>query len=462
MNFKNVFAMTLAFAAIALAQQAAPAQQPASGFETPAQAAPAAETPAAQPAVAQESAPAEASAQAPEAAVPAPAASAAAPAAPVAQAPVAQAPAAPAEAPAVKEEPVPEPVREPTAFDVLHGSAYNTVGNEAAADNVDGLLGRPDLFFGKKFFYIEPAAERGVVSLGRFFAAMDISGDLGRATAGYASNGFGAEVRLGLGQYAIDGDNGKKSGSIAGDDWGFTVSKVLGKVVAVISTDWETFQDENNVEPKVGKSTEEAYRDLNVNMTVSNAPSGIKHFWSAGVGFVRHENEQKVGGDVVNDNVDSHIKVSPFFNYGAVAMQNSKARLLLGLNSSVPVYYYDEQERVDSTSGDTVKTKLTDVGVDLAPNILGEVLLGNHVMLFGEATYRWRVFDYTKGTDESDDEYTAMESVSNQVRATVGFRYQYEDWIACEFAFGDSFFTDTKSIFNGEGVFVSFGGFIYF
>ena len=336
MNFKNVFAMTLASAAIALAQQAAPAQQPSSGLEQP-QAAPAAQPaeqaqPTEQPAVAQESAPAETSAQAPEAAAPAPAASAA----PVAQAPVAQASAAPAEAPAVKEEPVPEPVKEPTAFDVLHGSAYNTVGNEVAADNVDGLLGRPDLFFGKKFFYIEPAAERGVVSLGKFFAAMDISGDLGRATAGYASNGFGAEVRLGLGQYAVDGDNGKKSGSIAGDDWGFTVSKVFGKVVAIISTDWETFQDENNVEPKVGKSTEEAYRDLNVNMAVSNAPSGIKHFWSAGVGFVRHENEQKVGGDVVNDNVDSHIKVSPFFNYGTAAMQSSKARLLLGLPCSLP------------------------------------------------------------------------------------------------------------------------------
>ena len=44
----------------------------------------------------------------------------------------------------------------------------------------------------------------------------------------------------------------------------------------------------------------------------------------------------------------------------------------------------------------------------------------------------------------------------------MGFRYQYKDWAACEFAFGDSFFTDTKSIFNGEGVFVSFGAFIFF
>ena len=35
MNFKNAFAMTLASAAIALAQQAAPAQQPSSGLEQP-------------------------------------------------------------------------------------------------------------------------------------------------------------------------------------------------------------------------------------------------------------------------------------------------------------------------------------------------------------------------------------------------------------------------------------------
>jgi hypothetical protein len=448
MNFKNMFAMTFVCAAVAFAQQAAPAA-PAT-TEAPA--------PAAQPAVqqdAQQAAPAQPAAE--QAAV----SDSTAKELPKSETkveqkseekPVEQV----AEAPA-KEEPVNK-----GPFDVLHGNAYNSVGNEAAADNVDALLGRPDKFFGQKFFYIEPAAERGVVSLGRFFAAMDVSGDVGRATAGYAAKGFGAEVRLGLGQYAIEGDNGKKSGSNAGDDWGFTVSKVLGNFVLALNTDWTTFAEENNVEPEVGKSVEENYRDLSVALSFSNAPSAVKHFWSAGVQFVRHDNEQTVGGDVKNEDVDSHIRIAPFFNYGTPALVSDRARLLLGLNTSVPVTMYDDQELIDEEAGDTVKTSLMDFGVMLSPNILGEVAVIPSLMLFGQASYNWRVFDYRSGTDATDDEYTAMESVANQVTATVGLRYQYQNLIACEFAFGDSFFTDTKSIFNGEGVFIKFGGFVYF
>lgn len=435
MNIKKIVAITFASTAFALAQQPAapaPAAQPVAPAPEAQPAAEAAPAPVAEAAPAPEAAPVQQAAPAPEAAAEQPA------------------PAAPA------------PAKEPSAFDVLHGSAYNSVGNVAAADNVDGLLGSPDKFYGKKFFYIEPAAERGVVSLGSFFAAMDISGDLGRATAGYATEGFGIALRLGLGQFAIDGDNGKKSGSYSGDDWGLTASKVFGGYVASVNADWVTTREEDNAEPKVGKSSEEAYRDLNVTLGISNTPSAVKHFWSAGVGFTRHENELKVGGRVVNDDVDSHIAISPFFNYGIAAFQNERARLLLGVNASVPLSIYDEQDVFDTVSGDTVTTSLFNAGVSLSPNVLGEVLLGSHVMLFGEASYNWRVFDFTSGTDATDDEYTAMESVSDQVTATVGFRYQYGNWIACEFAFGDTFFTDTKSIFNGEGVFVSFGGFIYF
>jgi len=446
MNMNKLFVMTLTTAVIAFAQQAPVAQSAAP--------APAPATAPADP----EAVPATASA-APEAT------SASAPVAPESkETPAPAQVATPAQETAPVEPAKPEPVtpKEPSAFDVLHGSAYNSVGNEAAADNVDALLGSPDKFFGKKFFYIEPAAERGVISLGSFFAAMDVSGDLGRATAGYAMDGFGAEVRVSLGQFAIDGDNGKKSGSLSGDDWGLTLSKVLGGYVVLLDADWITQKEENNVEPKVGKSTEEAYRDLNVTLSASNGPSAVKHFWTAGVGFTRHENEQKVGGDVMNDDVDSHIKFSPFFNYGTVALQTVRARLLLGANASVPVSIYDEQDIIDTTTDASVTTSLFNVGVVVSPNILGEVLLGTHVMLFGEANYKWRVFDFTSGTDATDDEYTAMESVSDQVTATVGFRYQYENWVACEFAFGNSFFTDTKSIFNGEGVFVNFGGFIFF
>ena len=444
---KKVFSLIVASCAVVFAQQAAPAAEAPAPAEQPAAVQPAAAQPTEQPAVTDSTVKAEPQPAAKVEPKPEEKVALKAEEKPVEQ--VAEAPA--------KEEPVSK-----GPFDVLHGNAYNSVGNEAAADNVDGLLGRPDKFYGQKFFYIEPAGERGVVSLGRFFAAMDVSGDVGRATAGYAAKGFGAEVRLGLGQYAIEGDNGKKSGSSAGDDWGFTVSKVLGGYVLALNTDWNTFADENNVEPEVGKSVEETYRDLSVTLSFSNAPSAVKHFWSAGVTFLRHDNEQTVGGDVKNEDVDSHIGVTPFFNYGTPALVSERARLLLGLNTSVPVAMYDDQELIDEEAGDTVKTSLMNVGVMLSPNILGEVAVIPSLMLFGQASYNWRVFDYLSGTDATDDEYTAMESFANQVTATVGLRYQYQNLVACEFAFGDSFFTDTKSIFNGEGVFIKFGGFVYF
>ena len=66
------------------------------------------------------------------------------------------------------------------------------------------------------------------------------------------------------------------------------------------------------------------------------------------------------------------------------------------------------------------------------------------------------------GTDASDEDCTVLESISGKTTATLGLRYQYENLLAVDFALGDSFFTSTKSIFNGEDVFVSFGAFLYF
>ena len=443
MNIKKFVALTFVSTAFALAQETAPVAPAAEPTES---SQPVAETPAAEPA------------SAPQPVTETPAV------APVVQADsaktVAPSSETKAEAPATAETTDAAPI-EAGPFDVLHGNAYNTVGNEAAADNVNGLLARPDLFYGKKFFYIEPSSEMGVVSLGSFFAAMDISGDLGRATAGYAANGFGAALHVSLGQFNVDGDNGKKAGAKAGDDIGFDVSKVLGDYVLVLNADWLTFAEENDTDPKIGKSTEEDYRDLLVSASLSNAPYAQKHFWTVGASFLRHENEKKVGGQVQNGDVDSHISITPFFNYGTPALKTSRANLLLGLNTSVPVSFFDEQEQVNDV-GDTVKTSLTELEVVLSPNVLAEVAVLKSLMLFGGASYDWHLFKYSSGKDITDDEYTAMESVSDKVNASVGLRYQYEDLLALEFTFGDSFFTDTKAIFNGEGVFVRFGGFVYF
>ena len=365
-------------------------------------------------------------------------------------------------------EPIAEPIAEPapaskSQVTLLHGNAYNTVENEAAPDNVNILLSkRLTKLAGQKFFYIEPSDEFGMFDLGNFFAAMDISGNLGRATAGYATSGFAGEVRIALGQLAIEGDNGKKSGSDAGDDWGLTLSKILMGYAVTLSADWLTYADQMNTEPKLGKPTEQRYRDIVGSAIVSNHSIAQKHFWSAGVIFARHENEVEVSGDIVNEDVNSNFSIRPTFNYGTRALRTEYANLYLGMNAAVPFIRYDDQEVQDSVSGDTIETSRHDFTLELTPNILGEVNVTESVLLFGEASYTWNVFHYASGTDATGDDYTTKVSKSDEVKATAGIRYQYKNWAACEFAFGDSFFTDTKSIFNGEGVFITFGGFIYF
>ena len=349
-----------------------------------------------------------------------------------------------------------------TPFTVLHGNAYNRVANEAAGDNVDALLNkRLTKLAYQKFFYIEPTGEKGVVSLGGFFGAMDISGELGRATAGYATPGFAIEARLGLGQIKTETKGADIKETVEGDDWGLTLSKTLGGYVVTLSGDWITFAKETNVDPVRGPKTEQRYRDLDASLIVTDGPSARKHFWSAGVAFNRHEDELESGGTLIGDSLTSNFTVVPLFNYGTPVLRANYANVYMGLNASVPVTVYDKADMRDSTSGKYKEASLWTVGVNLAPNILGEVLLTESLMLFGEASYTWEVFRYVDNQTPYAD-VKVKRSVADKVEATMGLRYQYKDWAACEFAFGDSFFTDTKSIFNGEGVFVSFGGFIYF
>ena len=349
-----------------------------------------------------------------------------------------------------------------TPFTVLHGNAYNRVDNEAAGDNVNALLEkRLTKMALNKFFYVEPSGEMGAFSLGGFFGAMDVSGAVGRATAGYATPSFAFAVRAGLGQFKSETKEADVKTTYAGDDWGLTLSKTLGGYVVTLSGDWVTFKQETNVDPKRGPKTEERYRDLDASLIVTDGPSARKHFWSAGVVFNRHEDELERANHLVGDTLSSSMTFVPLFNYGTPALRSHYANVYLGLNTSVPVTIYDKRDLRDTVSGKKEESSLYTVGVNLVPNILGEVALTESLMLFGEASYSWEAFRYVN-YDGANGDYEVKRSVSDKVEASMGFRYQYKDWAACEFAFGDSFFTDTKSIFNGEGVFISFGGFIYF
>jgi hypothetical protein len=216
-----------------------------------------------------------------------------------------------------------------------------------------------------------------------------------------------------------------------------------------------------DVDPKHGSKQEQRYRDLNASLILSDGPAARKHFWSAGVAFVRHENEMEVGDRVVNENVDSRTTIVPLFNYGTPALRSERANLYLGVNTSFPITIFDAIE--SENQGKVVKTSEYNLGMTLVPNIVSEVLLNKNVMFFWRSELRMernplhlgQGFVWRKITPSSRACRTRLTLPLVRVSSTT-------TWLPVNLSLGDSFFTDTKAIFNGEGVFIKFGGFIYF
>lgn len=383
--------------------------------------------------------------------------------------PEAEAPAENAPAPETAQaEPVAPPApqgpgftpRPKTQFDVLHGNAYNRQRNVAAANNIDLLLRYPNLFANQKFLYIEPSGEMGVASFGNFFTAVDVSGEVGRLTLGYSQLGFGLYLKAGVGQLSVKNEQVKRRASFAGDDLGLAVSKTIVGYNVGLTADWLTFADEENIEPKHGVKIEHNYRNLSVNLSVTNAPRADRLFWTVGAMFNQKLNELKEGGTVISDSSDSYMQATPVLRLDYIGLQNNRARVLAGLGFMVPITIHEEytfkQNGHDYTQSHNEYTAV------LEPHLMGEVFLNKYVMFFGEASYQWVVASYQDSTDFYGNDTDEVISLMNQVDASLGLRLQYDNFIACEFALGDKIFTDTKAAFDGEGVFVSFGAFIYF
>lgn len=351
--------------------------------------------------------------------------------------------------------------RPKTQFDVLHGNAYNRQRNVAAANNIDLLLRYPNLFANEKFFYIEPSGEMGVVSFGHLFSAVDISGDVGRFTVGYSMLGFGAYLRAGLGHVKYENDDVKRWNTSAGDDIGLAIAKTIKGYNIGLSADWLTYANETELNPKNGPKSEERYRDLGVNLSVTNAPKARKLFWTVGLNFCNHLNEFEVDGKIVPDTSDSYIQFVPLLRLGYVGLQNEHARVIAGLGAMFPLTYHDDYT-FRNANGDAQTRSLDEYTFLLEPQILGEVYINKNVMVFGEASYQWVAASYQEGSDKYGENYDVLVTQMDKVDASMGLRLQYQDFVACEFALGDTFFRDTKAVFNGEGVFISFGAFLYF
>ena len=282
MKKKHLLLIALGLAASVQAQNAPAAAQPAPAAVPVAEPAPAA-APVAEPAPAAEpAAPAAVAEPAPATvpvAEPAPAAEPAAPAAVAEPAPdasnttetVAAAESAPA-ADSTAVEPAPVATADSAAVaatdslakdssnvakapvnklgDILHGNAYNTVGNEAAASTIGGNVGFPHFMFGSKLAYFDPIEQQGVVAFGdswTYFLSFDNNddADLGLLTAGIAFQKFGASLDYSLGKAwrwtdHADGTDETERSSTAGSVVGANFSLNLGSFDILLSGHYAT------------------------------------------------------------------------------------------------------------------------------------------------------------------------------------------------------------------------------
>lgn len=381
----------------------------------------------------------------------------------------------------------------------MRGNAYNSVGNQAAASTVGDNLNTPYKMAGLKFVYMEPTTPFAALSFGEGmtkFIAFDNTGNLGLATVGIANKAFGLSVDYALGKVwdssELTTPNKKTTRDernvSAGDQVGVKFAMPMGPVDLAIRGTWETYQYETNYTEEIktedGKTKEEVdndFWDISANLTISNTPSGKKVFWGAGAGFARHENYSKAKFTDSEDSDnnykkevtgnDAFIMAQPFFNIGGAVLEAQNARVLLGLNTRVPLVFFDEIKEKAAFEGDNVnKDNYFTMGVYTQPNILAELGLGNCWMVFGGAGFEWKAFglqsdeyinDYANSDSKTKQEKTIISMATGKTTVQAGARFQYKNF-ALEASIADGFYNDPLTGFNGGDMIANLGGFINF
>jgi hypothetical protein len=273
-----------------------------------------------------------------------------------------------------------------------------------------------------------------------------------------------------------------------GDRIDATFAAPLGGLDLTIHAAWLTYQRElkTNREVKsadntVKDETDQDYWDIFGSVMLSNTPSAKAISWAAGIAVTRHENfvERKHTDKANSDNnfktevtgESAYIAVTPRFNIGGAILSASNARVLLGVNTSVPLHFADEiKEKAEFEDDDVNKDNFFTVDLIAEPNIFAELGLGKCWMVFGGASYIWDVFgmqneEFIKDYKDSDNKETTKNTVmSMQTGVTTvqaGARFQYSNF-ALEASIANAMYNNPLTGFNGGNMIANLGAFINF
>lgn len=372
-------------------------------------------------------------------------------------------------APAAKPQP-PEP---PHMLDMLHGNAYNLAQNEAAAPTVNGNIAFPHKMRGLKLGYIEPVDDMGAVSFGEratYFFVFDNSQDLGMLTAGLALNRFGFTIGAAVDKNWTDATYAKheehykttSGGTLAAA----TFSMKAGSLDIALRGKYANPKNLKYVNIP-GSETDLKIWDAMGTLAVSKSNNN-KFAWTAQVSVLRH-NSEKFSQSLVEEIIDgkskvvihtvtatdttARVEVTPEFNFGSRILQSEKARIFIGLNTALPIVVFDQLDNYRETE--------TTYALTTAPNVLGEIALNTHFMVFGSVSHRWELFQY--GVYEQDlTSIKTLDVQSGKTEANLGARFQYEQ-AALELAFTKTFLQNPFGSFSDhDNIAMSIGAFIMF
>lgn len=367
-----------------------------------------------------------------------------------------------------------EPEIETPLSKILHGNAYNLVGNEAAAATVAGELGMPHHMANRNFAYFEPIDEEGVVSFGKgttFFFAFNNSEELALVSAGLAREKFGVLLQGAIGKRwsYVDNDNDGSEETIkettAGTALGATVSAKLAGLDLAIRGVYLHPQSEGSIH---NGDVEKDSENWNLGGAFAVSKAGKRVSWTAAIGVQRYNSKFTTVERSIIERDGRHflatstthmtdstarVEVVPEFNIGWAVLRHEKGRVFIGLNTMAPLATYDRIVNVCS--------RHNEYALVTTPNILGEVMLGKYVVAFGSASHQWDLVRY-RDSYMREVATKTVDISSGFTTANIGFRLEYE-LAALELAFTKQFlsnpfgsFSTTDEMATSIGMFINF------
>jgi hypothetical protein len=346
-------------------------------------------------------------------------------------------------------------------FDKLHGFAYySTLGG---APTIENLIATPSDFHGYKFVYISPVGYSG-------YSAFDFAGGsmlLGFDNSlilGYARGSWGLSLDLALNKTWYKVYDGYERYTHPGDNIGANFSVPLGNLTLYTRANWlnKDYDATNSYSLTCEENINcDMQEESSVKKTSIGITGGNKFIWDAGFDFSKNKGTIVISNEKYNFNYFSYdftiTGANLHFDLGYKALQNNRARFIVGLNNNLNWEF--QKYKISSDFYDnTGKYSNHSLWLSIQPNILGEVALTGHLFAFAGA---WHNIAFNMLLEESyfyemDIMLINLNTVGS--RAYLGLRYERENWTVETRLQNDVF----EEIFNKKSPFINLSGFIFF